>query len=387
MVKNPLHKNFGTLTLNEKWDHHERSYVIGAGELQVSLFVTDIQTYPALVFGGSKGLGRSYVNGFWSSDDLTSLIRFFIRTTSKTRSALDAVGRKLKFVDGITKHRKPTKSKDRENIHAHYDLSNEFFKLMLDETMAYSCAIFPNEYSSLKEGQVEKFDRICRKLKLTPGEHILEIGSGWGGFAIHAASNYGVRVTTTTISENQRVEAIARAEQAGVSHLVTVLGDHYGDLEGRFDALVSIEMIEAVNWRQYGDFFSTCNRLLRTGGRMALQAITIADESFERAKYQEDFIRDLIFPGGGLPSVAVIIETTSTKTSLKLTELEDIGLDYVRTLQKWQEAVHTHREEVKALDFDDRFFRLWDLYLEYCAGAFLERHISDVQMFFVKSGS
>ncbi len=217
-------------------------------------------------------------------------------------------------------------------------------------------------------------------------DHVLEIGTGWGGFALHAAQHYGARVTTTTISENQRVAAVARVKEAGLEHLVTVLGEHYRDLEGTYDALVSVEMIEAVNWRHYNDFFRKCSSLLSETGRMAIQAITIADQSFDRAKLQKDFIRDLIFPGGCLPSVSAIMDSIANVTDLKMTDLDDIGLHYATTLRLWRQNVSDRYQQIRALGFDDRFKRLWDMYLQYCEAAFLERHISDVQLVFHKPG-
>jgi cyclopropane-fatty-acyl-phospholipid synthase len=278
-------------------------------------------------------------------------------------------------------------SSDRKNIHAHYDLSNEFFELMLDETLAYSCAIFKDDSTTLHEAQVEKFDRICRKLGLSENDHVLEIGTGWGGFALHAAQHYGAKVTTTTISENQRHFAEQRVKEAGLGHLITVLGEHYRDLQGSFDALVSVEMIEAVNWRHYEEFFKKCSTLLTHEGRMALQAITIAEQSFERAKVRKDFIRDLIFPGGCLPSIAAIMSSIAGATDLRLVDLDDIGLHYATTLRLWKRNVDERFEEIRSLGFDDRFKRLWDMYLRYCEGAFLERHISDVQLIFHKPGA
>jgi len=258
---------------------------------------------------------------------------------------------------------------------------------MLDETLAYSCAIFKDDSTTLHEAQVEKFDRICRKLGLSENDHVLEIGTGWGGFALHAAQHYGAKVTTTTISENQRHFAEQRVKEAGLGYLITVLGEHYRDLQGSFDALVSVEMIEAVNWRHYEEFFKKCSTLLTQEGRMALQAITIAEQSFERAKVRKDFIRDLIFPGGCLPSIAAIMSSIAGATDLRLVDLDDIGLHYATTLRLWKRNVDERFEEIRSLGFDDRFKRLWDMYLRYCEGAFLERHISDVQLIFHKPGA
>ena len=373
----------GTLRVVEQWGEHFEEKLVGRGDLRADMTVHDPHAYAALVFGGSKGMGRSYVNGQWSTSDVASLVRLLFRVTQPWRRRLDAVARRGGFFWSRWR-RGSSRDQDRDNIHAHYDLSNEFFEIMLDSSMAYSCAIYRDAATPLHEAQIEKFDRICRKLQLGPGDHVLEIGTGWGGFAIHAASHYGSRVTTTTISANQRVAAEARVAAAGLTHLVTVLGDHYADLTGSYDAIVSIEMIEAVNWRSYDEFFATCCALLGANGRMALQAITMNDQSFDRAKLQNDFIRDLIFPGGCLPSVAAIVRSTTRVTDLRLIDVDDIGLHYARTLTQWRHAVHARVDDVIALGFDERFLRLWDLYLGYCEGAFLERHISDVQMIFHK---
>ena len=374
----------GALELREQWRGRDEHCSIGTGESRADLTVHDANAYAALVYGGSKGLGRSYVNGLWDTSDITQLIRYLFRATQPSRRRLDALARRWKYPLALVHRSGLSTVSDRENIHAHYDLSNEFFALMLDETMAYSCAIFEDESTTLHQAQVEKFDRICRKLQLGPHDHVIEIGTGWGGFAIHAASRYGARVTTTTISGNQRATAVARIGDAGLEHLITVLGDHYDDLTGTYDALVSIEMIEAVNWRQYDRFFAKCSSLLNDRGRMVLQAITIADQSFDRAKLRDDFIRDLIFPGGCLPSVAAIMDAVTRQTDLRAVGLDDIGLHYATTLDRWRRAVHEKYEAVARLGFDDRFRRLWDLYLGYCEAAFLERHISDVQFVFHK---
>ena len=276
--------------------------------------------------------------------------------------------------------RPPSKRRDRDNIAAHYDLSNEFFALMLDPTMAYSCAYFTDEATTLEAAQVAKFDRIATKLELGPEDHVIEIGTGWGGFAIHAARRYGCRVTTTTISEAQRSLAEKRVAEHGLADRVTVLGADYRDLEGRYDALVSIEMIEAVDWRRHDQFFATCARLLTDRGRMGLQAITIADGSFERAKLHDEFIRTMVFPGGCLPSIAAIGASVARTSDLRIVDLEDIGPHYAETLRRWRANLERQRPAVERLGFDERFWRFWTLYLCYCEAAFMERHVSDVQV-------
>ena len=328
---------------------------------------------------------------------MSAVVRYLFRVSNPSRQRQDRRARRRIALFGYAPfwvqaifrpwRREPDRSSDRKNIHAHYDLSNDFFEVMLDETLAYSCAIFKDDSTTLHEAQVEKFDRICRKLGLGENDHVIEIGTGWGGFALHAAQHYGAKVTTTTISENQRHAAEQRVKEAGLGHLITVLGEHYSDLKGKFDALVSVEMIEAVSWRHYEEFFKKCSTLLTEKGRMALQAITIADQSFERAKVRKDFIRDLIFPGGCLPSITAIMSNIAGATDLRLVDLDDIGLHYATTLRLWARNVDERFEEIRSLGFDDRFKRLWDMYLHYCEGAFLERHISDVQLIFHKPGA
>lgn len=369
----------GTLRVRDATSPSRRELVVGEGDLRAELVVHDPRCYPALVFGGSRGLGRSYVNGLWSSDDVTTLVRLLFRATQARRRRLDALGRRVAPLMPLWRRRADA-TRDRDNIHAHYDLSNEFFSLMLDDTMAYSCAVFTDEMTSLYDAQVEKFDRLCRKLDLREGEHVLEIGTGWGGWAIHAARHYGVRVTTTTISAEQCAWARERVAEAGLSERIEVIDAHYRDVTGSYDAIVSVEMIEAVDWRDYRLFFSTLDRLVHDRGRVAIQAITINDQSFDRAKLQPDFIRDLIFPGGCLPSVAAVADAVRNYTNLRIVDLEDIGLDYATTLSLWRERIEKNQERIGELGFDDRFMRLWELYLSYCEAAFLERHISDVQL-------
>jgi cyclopropane-fatty-acyl-phospholipid synthase len=387
----------GTLHLTEAWGSHQSSRVIGAGELHAEMTIHDRDAYAAIVFGGSRGMGRSYVNGLWDTEEMSAVVRYLFRVSNPSRQRQDRRARRRIALFGYAPiwvqaifrpwRREPDRSSDRRNIHAHYDLSNDFFEVMLDETLAYSCAIFKDDSTTLHEAQVEKFDRICRKLGLGVNDHVIEIGTGWGGFALHAAQHYGAKVTTTTISENQRHAAEQRVKEAGLGHLITVLGEHYSDLKGKFDALVSVEMIEAVSWRHYEEFFKKCSTLLTEKGRMALQAITIADQSFERAKVRKDFIRDLIFPGGCLPSITAIMSNIAGATDLRLVDLDDIGLHYATTLRLWARNVDERFEEIRSLGFDDRFKRLWDMYLHYCEGAFLERHISDVQLIFHKPGA
>ena len=355
--------------------------VTGSGDPVVTVAVHDPRMWSAALRHGSMGLAESYIAGWWDTDSLTDLVRIAFRRTSGLRGVLDASARHTgPVLAGLKRLRPPSRRRDRENIATHYDLSNDFFTLMLDPTMAYSCAYFAEDGATLEQAQVAKFDRVATKLALGPTDHVIEIGTGWGGFATHAAARYGCRVTTTTISEAQRSLAEKRVAEHGLADKVTVLGADYRDLTGRYDALVSIEMIEAVDWRRHDQFFRACARLLTDRGRMGLQAITIADGSFERAKLHDEFIRTMVFPGGCLPSVAAISASVARTSDLRIVHLEDIGAHYPETLRRWRANLERQRPAVDRLGFDERFWRFWTLYLSYCEAAFMERHVSDVQL-------
>jgi len=371
----------GTIVVDEGGAH----WSLGDGEPVVHVVVHDERAWSSLLRGGSVGLGAGYVEGWWDADDLTDLVRILLVNTGTIRSALDGLGRfGAPVFDQAARFGRHTPAQDRQNVQAHYDLPGELFEVMLDETMAYSCAVFERPGVTLAEAQRAKFDRLCRKLRLAPGDDLVEIGSGWGGFAIHAAERYGCRVITTTVSDAQREVASKRVAEAGLADRVSVLGRDYRELEGRYDKLVSVEMIEAVDWRSHDTFFASCSRLLRPNGLMALQAITIAERSFERAKLHDDFIRKMIFPGGCIPSVEAIARSVARATDLAIIDLEDIGRHYAETLRRWDVALRAGRARLEAAGLDERFRRLWDLYLCYCEAAFLERHISDVQILLAK---
>jgi cyclopropane-fatty-acyl-phospholipid synthase len=272
----------------------------------------------------------------------------------------------------------------RRNIAAHYDLGNDLFALMLDETMAYSCGVFERDDATLHEAQLAKFERICRKLRLGADDHLLEIGTGWGGFAIHAASRFGCRVTTTTISREQHDWARERIAAAGLADRVTLLLDDYRDLRGRYDKLVSIEMIEAVGARYLDTYTAQCSKLLEPHGAMLLQAITIQDQVYEEALKSVDFIQRFIFPGSFIPSVTAITDSVRSSTDMKVFHLEDIGPHYATTLRRWRESFFARLPEVRQLGYPDAFVRLWEYYLCYCEGGFLERQLGDVQMLLTK---
>jgi cyclopropane-fatty-acyl-phospholipid synthase len=278
----------------------------------------------------------------------------------------------------------PGRAADRQNVQAHYDVSNDFFQLMLDETMTYSCAVFENPMATLRDAQVAKLDRLCVKLELRPDDRVIEIGAGWGGFALYAAEHYGCRVTTTTISNAQRAYVVKSVTDAGLADRITILGDDWRNLRGEFDKLVSVEMIEAVDWRHHDRFLAKCADLLAEDGLAAVQAIVIDDRSFERAKRHQDFVRRMVFPGGCIPSVASITASLARATDLRIVDLEDIGRHYAETLRRWAANLATHAKEVERLGARTEFLRLWDLYLAYCEASFLERHVSDVQLVLAK---
>lgn len=374
-----------SLTIEET---DRRSTQIGLGASHGVIRLRDPRVYAAVLARGSTGLAESYAWGWWDSPDVTSVIRALLQLTTPLRGWLDRLGRGPagRALAAARTWSAPSAATDRHNIAAHYDLSNELFAHMLDPTMTYSCAVFEDPATTLEAAQLTKIDRLARKLGLSAADHVVEIGTGWGGLAVRLAETVGCRVTTTTISDAQRAYAGDRVHRAGLGDRVTVLGDHYRDLRGTYDALVSVEMIEAVDWRHHDEFFSSCSRLLRPSGRMALQAITMADQSFDRAKQHQDFIRRMIFPSGCIPSIASIAGSVARTGDLRIVDVEDIGVHYAETLRRWRHNFDEHTDEIAALGFDDRFQRLWHLYLCYCEAAFVERHISDVQIVLARPG-
>ncbi|MEY3411259.1 MAG: hypothetical protein RL593_835, partial [Pseudomonadota bacterium] len=279
---------------------------------------------------------------------------------------------------------KNTQAGSRRNIAAHYDLGNDFFKLMLDPTMMYSSAIFENSKQSLEDASLAKLKSICKKLDLNKHDHVLEIGTGWGGFAIYAAKNYGCKITTTTISQQQYLLAIERIKAAGLEDKIEVLLSDYRDLTGTYDKLVSIEMIEAIGHQFYDTYFAQCGRLLKPSGMMLLQAITIADQRYASALKSVDFIQRYIFPGSCIPSVTAMLNSITKSTDLRLFNLEDIGPHYATTLAKWRDNFFEHIDAIRGMGYPETFIRMWDFYLCYCEGGFEERALGDVHMLLVK---
>ena len=359
-----------------------------AGPFDVTVRVHGPQFYSDVAFAGTVGAGEAYINGLWQCDDLTGLVRLFV-VNREMMNDMDSGWSRVSAPLLKLAHRlnRNDKSGSRRNIAAHYDLGNRFFELFLDETMAYSSGIFEHPVSTLADASRAKFDAACSKLALAPGQHLLEIGTGWGGLAIHAAQNYGCRVTTTTISREQFDYARERIARAGLDDRITLLLEDYRDLAGEYDALVSIEMIEAVGHQYLDTYFRTCGNLLKPDGAMLLQAITICDQLYESQIHSVDFIKRFIFPGGDIPSVQSMIDSVSRATDMKLFHLEDIGPHYAHTLRLWRERFLARLTEVRALGYPETFVRMWEYYLCYCEGGFEERQLGDVQMLLTKPRS
>lgn len=371
----------GTITIIEKNQRHD----FGSGGLSAVINICNSRFYSEVAFGGSIGAAEAYMLGFWSVDDLTALVRIIVlnqRVLADMERGLALIMRPIQFL--MHWRRRNTPEGSLKNIAAHYDLGNEFYRLWLDRSMAYSCNIFEKEDATLEEAAIAKYERICRKLELGPGHHVLEIGTGWGGFAIHAAQKYGARVTTTTISKRQYDYAKELIEKAGLSDKITLLFEDYRNLKGTYDRLVSIEMIEAVGHQFLDEYLRTCSERLKADGLMALQAIIISDQAYRAQLRNPDFIKRYIFPGSFIPSISAIIQSAARTTDMRLFDLEDITPHYARTLRTWRQRFFAGVDTVKALGFSDSFIRLWEYYFCYCEGAFLERYIGDVQMLFAK---
>ncbi len=352
--------------------------------ITVSLHVHSPRFYSRLL-RGSIGLCDSYMDGLWDCDDLVGLTRIAalnVGSLDTLRRLLAPVLVPMQRTAGMLARNTPGRS--RRRIAAHYDLGNDLFELFLDPTMMYSCAVFDPPDATLEDASLAKLERVCAKLDLGPDDHVLEIGTGWGGFAVYAARHRGCRVTTTTISREQHAYAVARVREAGLQDRVTVLLEDYRDLRGSYDKLVSIEMIEAVGWEYLTTFFRCCSRLLREDGAMLLQAIVIDDRAYEVEKGGRSFINTYIFPGGCLPSMQAISRSVARSGDMRQVHLEDITAHYATTLAHWRERFHAGSHRLAGLGYDERFRRLWELYLCYCEGGFRERRIQDVQLVLAK---
>jgi cyclopropane-fatty-acyl-phospholipid synthase len=381
-----VHRQLGKIKTGEivlRENHHEYYFgqVTDDFPLRVYIDVNHPSLYTDVAFGGSPGSGEAYMKGSWSCSDLVGLVRIFLRN----RDVLDSMDY------GFTRLKAPiykimhlfnrnTRIGSRKNISAHYDIGNDLFRLFLDDTMMYSSAYYETADKTLEQAAVAKLDLVCRKLELSAKDHLLEIGTGWGGLAVHAARHYGCRVTTTTISEEQFVLATRKVADEGLDHLVKVIRQDYRDLTGRYDKLVSIEMIEAIGHQYMGTYFQKCCNLLKPDGMMLIQAITIKDQLYSNALKDVDFIKKFIFPGGFLPSVTAMTETLCRYTDMKVFHLQDIGPHYARTLNEWRQRFFSRLDQIRGLGYSDEFIRLWEYYFCYCEGGFLERDIGTVQM-------
>lgn len=369
-------------------DGSRRVFGEGGPDLSASVDVHDRSLFRRVVLGGDIAFGETYAEGLWSSPDLPSVTRLAARNTA----VFDMGGRFPATLDRWMErlrhrlHRNSLRG-SRGNIRYHYDLGEDFYSLFLDPSLTYSCAVFDPPGIPLADAQREKFGRIARALELSPGDRLLEIGTGWGAFAIHAAREYGCRVTTTTISRSQHDYARRRIDEEGLTSRIELLFEDYRRLSGRYDKAVSIEMFEAVGLRYYDDYFGVVDRRLEPGGSMLLQTIWMNDSRFERYRRQPDFIQRHIFPGSELASVAEIRRSLARATRLTFAGLEEIGAQYVTTLGCWRNRLLGNRERIRALGFPESFVRMWEYYLAYCEGGFAERHIGDAQILLRKAGA
>ena len=393
------HIQFGSITIIEDFTGQESephrfgkpsadnisSSAIGRHPLDVTLKIHDSSVYRQLLFGGSIALADSYINGEWDTEDLTGLIRLAARNLAVLNQLESRfAGISKTFERANHKLRSNDKSGSKSNILAHYDLGNDMYQRFLDDTMMYSSAVYKTLDTTLAEAQQHKLALICERLQLKPEDNVLEIGTGWGGFAIYAAQHYGCQITTTTISDAQYQEAQSRVNAAGLTDKITLLKQDYRELTGQYDKLVSIEMIEAVGHEYLPTFFEKCNTLLKPTGLMVLQAITFNDQNYQDYIKSVDFIQTHIFPGGCLLSNQELTTQFTEQTDMVIKQLHDYGFDYAFTLRDWRTAFISQREEIKALGYDEAFIRLWEFYFCYCEGGFLERTIGVVQVTAVK---
>ena len=362
-----------------------RTFGSPADALVGEMHIHDPQAFSSILTGGSIGAAEAFMTGDWSSPDLTALVRVMVRNMDildQMEGGLATLSRPfLKLFHRLNQN---TEKGSRRNIAAHYDLGNDLFQRFLDPSMMYSAGIFPSEDASMEQASFYKLERICQRLQLKPEDHVVEIGTGWGGFAIHAAKHYGCHVTTTTISEQQYQLAQERVAAEGLSNRITLLKKDYRDLEGKFDKLVSIEMIEAVGWKYYETFFQTCARLLTEDGLMLIQAITIQDQRYDQARRNVDFIQRYIFPGSCIPSIQALMTASMNASDLRLVQQEDFAGHYARTLRAWLEAFQAQEKEIDAMGYSETFRRMWEFYLCYCEGGFAERAIGVSHMVYAK---
>ena len=385
IVFNQLHKiTKGSLTLKDA----SSSYTFADQKnikLHAEIIIHNPRFYRFVVFGGSIGCSEAYMSDYWSSPNLTNVIRLFAINPQLTDELESKFNILLKpFFRVIHRLNKNSQRNSKRNISAHYDLSNNFFKLFLDETMMYSSAIFKTRNQTLKAASLNKLDIICQKLNLKPTDHVVEIGSGWGGFAIFAAENYGCKVTTTTISQQQFSYTRDLINKKKLGKKITLLFEDYRNLEGKYDKLVSIEMIEAVGHHYYHEYFKKINTLLKPDGIALIQAITIRDQRYSQALQNVDFIQKYIFPGSCIPSIEIIQKNLTKETDMIISDLENINHHYAKTLNLWQKAFNKNQNKIIKLGFDERFIRMWNFYFSYCEGGFAERAINDFHILMSK---
>ncbi len=377
----------GRLTVFEGADTYEFGDPCNSADLLAHVVVEAPAAYGQIAFNGTTGAGEAYIKNYWHTPDLLKVVRLFV-ANMQTLGEFDSGKSMLTRLLTGAGHwlRKNTLRGSKDNIVAHYDLSNDFFALFLDPSMMYSAAIFPQQDCTLEQAAEYKLRHVCRRLQLQESDHLLEIGTGWGGMAIYAAQHFGCKVTTTTISEAQYAHAQQRVASLGLQDQITVLREDYRNLTGHYDKLVSIEMIEAVGHEFYADYFRQCSRLLKADGLLLIQSITIADQRYHKARKDVDFIKKYIFPGGCLPSVGIIAQHAADDTDMQIVGVEDITAHYAHTLGIWRERFHQRLDEVKQQGFDEAFIRMWEYYLAYCQGGFVERVIGTSQFLMAKPG-
>ena len=386
LKKKLSHLNVGCISVVDGVDKF--SFGDPGSELQVNVQVHSQEFYVMTGSGGAMGIAEAYILGYWTSDDVVMLMRIILKNRSILLSLNDGFAKILSPINKlIHRSRQNTLKGSKENILAHYDLSNDFYKLWLDPTMTYSCAYFKDTNTTLEDASIEKLDRMCRKLKLSEKDNILEVGTGWGSFSIHAAKNYGCSITTTTISDAQYEYAKARVLEEGLESKINVINKDYRKLDGQYDKIVSIEMIEAVGYEYISEYFKKLSSLLKPDGLMALQGITYNDQNFDTYKDSVDFIKKYIFPGSCLISISQIIDVIKNKTDLSMIDMEDITRHYAETLNRWRKNFMSVLPEVKEMGYSKAFINMWEFYFLYCEAGFLERNIGDVQLVFAKSGA
>lgn len=377
----------GRFTIRENGTEHSFGTPDQRCHLQATVTVNDPSIYADIALGGGVSAAEGYMLGKWRTNDLTAVTRVFAANPHVLSSMNSGSARFLlpvfRFAHVLNRN---SVAQSRKNIAAHYDLGNDFFQLFLDPTLSYSATIYPNEQSTLDEAAVHKLDVVCRKLNLEPTDHLLEIGTGWGGLAIHAAQQYGCTVTTTTISEQQYELAKQRIEAAGLRDRITLLKEDYRNLTGKFDKLVSIEMIEAVGHDYLNNYIKTCSDRLHSHGRALIQAIMMPDYCFDEYRRSVDFIQKYIFPGGALPSMSSITQAIRNHGDLQLHSLQDISLHYARTLSDWRKRFADNLPQIRSLGYPEEFVRMWEYYLCYCEGGFVERTITTAQLVLDKPG-